>query len=75
MSIGELDETGYNVHIKGGVMSIHEPSGHLLAKIGHAKNQLYLIQVNITQPVCLAVGGRRTPGAGMLGSGTSAWQR
>jgi hypothetical protein len=57
MSVGQLDEMGYDVHIKGRVMSIHEPSGRQLAKIGHAKNRLYLLQVNITQPVCLAVRG------------------
>ena len=40
VSIGQLDEAGYHINIKDGAMKVHEPSGHLLAKVTCGKNRL-----------------------------------
>jgi len=33
ISVGQLDEAGYDVHIKEGMMCVREPGGRLLAKV------------------------------------------
>jgi hypothetical protein len=47
MSMGQLGESGYDTHIKEGVMSVHESSGRVLAKVECARNRLYVLNVNI----------------------------
>jgi hypothetical protein len=39
VSVGQLDEVGYDIRIKDGVMKIHEPSGRLLVRIERAHSQ------------------------------------
>jgi hypothetical protein len=43
MSIGQLDEVGYNSDIDTGVMKIREPGVLLLAKVKREANCLYLL--------------------------------
>jgi hypothetical protein len=43
MSIGQLDEVGYNSDINTGVMKIREPGVLLLAKVKREANCLYLL--------------------------------
>jgi hypothetical protein len=47
VSVGQLDETGYDIHIKEGTMSVREPSGRLLERVERGKNRLYQLTVNI----------------------------
>jgi hypothetical protein len=44
---GQLDEIGYQVHIKSSVMRIKDPEGRLLAKIPWAHNRLYVLNDDI----------------------------
>jgi hypothetical protein len=60
ISVGQLNEMGYDIRIKEGVMSLREPSGCLLAWVEHARNWLYLLTVNVAQPVCQAVRGEES---------------
>jgi hypothetical protein len=36
--VGKFDESGYDIHITKGVMSVHEPTGWLLAKVECARD-------------------------------------
>lgn len=53
MSVGQLDEVGYKININDGVMRIREPGSKLLAKVACAANRLYVLNIDIAQPVCL----------------------
>jgi hypothetical protein len=44
ISMGQLDEAGYNIHIKQGFMSIREPGGQLLARIARWRSMLYVLK-------------------------------
>jgi hypothetical protein len=61
VSVGQLDEAGYDVHIKEGKMNIRKPSVRLLAWVERASNRLYVLTVNIVRPVCLATRGEEEP--------------
>jgi hypothetical protein len=45
------------VHIRDGLMCVHEPSGQLLARIERVQNRLYVLNINIAWLVCLAAHG------------------
>jgi hypothetical protein len=67
ISLGQLDENGSRVEVEQGVMRIWDPSHHLLVKVRRSPNRLYILNVKVAQPCCLAA--RRDEGHG---SGTSA---
>jgi hypothetical protein len=48
VSVGNLDEDGYQVIIRGGEVTICEPGGQLLAWVKRAANRLYLLIVNLS---------------------------
>jgi hypothetical protein len=48
VSIGQLDEIGYNIEIDTDVMKIWEPDGVLLAKVKREENRLYLLHLKFT---------------------------
>jgi hypothetical protein len=54
ISLGQLDESGSRVEIKDGVMRIWDHYHHLLAKVTRGTNQLYVLNVQVAQPLCLA---------------------
>jgi hypothetical protein len=55
ISVGQLDEAGYEVHIRTGKMDIREPGGRLLARIERKQSRLYVLDVNIAQrATCLS---------------------
>jgi len=54
MSIGQLDEVGYKIIVDDGVMTIREPGRKLLARIRRLANRLYVLNINVAQPVALA---------------------
>jgi hypothetical protein len=58
INVGQLDESGYDIHIKQGVMSVREPGGQLLASIEClSKNRLYVLNINLALVECLAAHG------------------
>ena len=57
ISVGQLDESGYQVLVEGGVMRVRDEERRLLAKIHRNLGRLYVLDVNIAQPVCLAARG------------------
>jgi transposase InsO family protein len=54
ISLGQLDESGSHVEIKDGVMRIWDRHNHLLAKVTRDTNRLYVLNVQVAQPLCLA---------------------
>jgi hypothetical protein len=67
ISLGQLDENGSRVEIKDGVLRIWDRHHRLLAKVTRGANRLYILNVQVAQPLYLAA--RRTT---RRGSGTSA---
>ncbi|CAA0827650.1 Gag-Pol-related retrotransposon family protein [Striga hermonthica] len=55
ISIGQLDEHGCKVLVKGGVLKLQDQEQRLLAKVQRSRNRLYLLDLKVEQPVCLAV--------------------
>jgi hypothetical protein len=53
-ALGQLDESGSRVEIKDGVMRIWDRHHHLLAKVSRGTNRLYVLNVQVAQPLCLA---------------------
>jgi hypothetical protein len=53
ISVGQLDEEGYDIHVKHGVMQIHDEQSHLLARVQRSPSRLYTLRLNIARPVCL----------------------
>jgi hypothetical protein len=54
ISLGQLDENGSRVEIKDRVMRIWDRHRHLLAKVTRGTNRLYVLNVQVAQPLCLA---------------------
>jgi len=53
ISVGQLDEGGYQVLVEDRVMRIRDEERHLLAKIPRSVGQLYVLDVTIARLVCL----------------------
>jgi hypothetical protein len=53
ISVGQLDEEGYEVLIKCGVMTLRHEDQRLLAKISRSLGKLYRLKLLIVQLVCL----------------------
>jgi transposase InsO family protein len=53
ISQGQLDENGLRVEIKDGVMRIWDRHRRLLAKVTRGTNRLYVLNVQVAQPLCL----------------------
>jgi hypothetical protein len=49
VSVGQLDEAGYDIYIKNARMDIREPGGQLLARMQRKENMLYVLDVNVAQ--------------------------
>jgi hypothetical protein len=54
ISISQLDERGCQVPIDGGILHILNRERKLLPKVHHAKNRLYVLELRIARPICLA---------------------
>ena len=54
ISLGQLDENGSRVLIEGGVLRIWDRHRRLLAKVTRGANRLYVLDVQVAQPLCLA---------------------
>ncbi|WVZ50972.1 hypothetical protein U9M48_002169 [Paspalum notatum var. saurae] len=53
ISVGQLDEDGYDIHMNKGVMRIRDERRRLLARVRRSPNRLYSIRLDVTRPVCL----------------------
>lgn len=54
ISVGQLNEGGYQVLVEDGVMRVRDEDRRLLAKIPCNPGRLYVLDVTIARPVCLA---------------------
>ena len=54
ISIGQLDEIGFPTHVEHGYMSVRDRDKVLIAKVPRTKNRLYVVHLQIVQPVCLS---------------------
>jgi hypothetical protein len=54
ISLGQLDESGLRVEINDGIMRIWDRHRRLLAKVTRGTNRLYVLNVQVPQPLCLA---------------------
>jgi hypothetical protein len=55
VSVGQLDEARFDIHVKTGKMDIHGPDGRLLARIERKQSRLYMLDVNIARrATCLS---------------------
>jgi hypothetical protein len=54
MNLGQLNESGSRVEIKDGVMRIWDRHHRLLAKVTRGTNRLYVLNVQVAQPLCIA---------------------
>jgi hypothetical protein len=70
ISLGQLDENGSHVEIKDRVMRIWDRHRRLLAKVTRGANRLYILNVQVAQPLYLAALGKTRRGSGMSASGT-----
>ena len=54
ISIRQLDKRGCEVLIESGILKIQDQERHLLVKEKRSHNRLYLLDLKVEQPVCLA---------------------
>ena len=54
ISVGQLDEGGYEIRVKDGVMLVRDEEMRLLARIPCGPGRLYVLDATIARPVCLA---------------------
>jgi GAG-pre-integrase domain/Zinc knuckle len=52
ISLGQLDENGCQIVVKGGVMTIIDRTHKLFAKVGRSKNRLYTMHITPALPEC-----------------------
>jgi hypothetical protein len=57
ISLGQLDEIGYEVIISGALMRVRDDHSRLLAKVQWSSNRLYVLNLSIAQPMNLLVKG------------------
>ena len=54
ISLGQLEENGACIEIKDGVMRIWDRHHRLLVKVTRGARRLYVLDVQVAQPLCLA---------------------
>ena len=54
ISLGQLDESGCQIAIRGGYLKLHDRRQRLLATVPRGRNRLYIVTLDIAKPVCLA---------------------
>jgi hypothetical protein len=57
VSLGQLEEASYKILLHGGFLKLWDRVGALVAKVKRGTNWLYIMYLNIDQPVCLAMQG------------------
>uniref|UniRef100_A0ACD6AP94 Uncharacterized protein n=1 Tax=Avena sativa TaxID=4498 RepID=A0ACD6AP94_AVESA len=56
VSLGQLDESWYDIHIHRGILSVRDQRNRLLMKVQRSPNRLYKLRFTPIRPVCLAMG-------------------
>jgi transposase InsO family protein len=54
VSLGQLEEGGCEVHIKHGVLRVRDEHGRLIIRVKRTTSRLYLLQIKLGRPLCLA---------------------
>jgi hypothetical protein len=54
ISAGQLDEGGFQVLVEHDIMRIRDEERRLLAKVPRGAGRLYVLDVTLARPVCLA---------------------
>jgi hypothetical protein len=57
VSLRQLEEAGYKIVLHGGFLKLWDRIGMLVAKVKWATNRLYMIHLDVDQPMCLATHG------------------
>jgi hypothetical protein len=52
ISVGQLDEVGFQVLVEHGVMWIRDEDRRLLAKVPRNSSRLYILDADVARPVC-----------------------
>jgi hypothetical protein len=60
VSLDQLEEAGCCILLHGGYLKILNQKGVLLARVACATNKLYLLELNVVQPIYLAAQGDNT---------------
>ena len=61
VSIGQLYERACEILIESGILKIRDQERRLLTKVKHSRNRLYLLDLKVEQPVCLATQHTKEP--------------
>jgi hypothetical protein len=61
ISIGQLDERGCQVLVDNGMLRIRDRERRLLVKVKWSRNRLYILNLHLVQPVCLAARASEEP--------------
>ena len=59
MSLGQLDKTGCHISIKRGLLRIRDDRRRLLTQVQYTANRLYILKLEIEQPVNLSARYRK----------------
>ena len=70
VSLGQLDETGCFISIERGLLKICDNQRRLLTQARRTTNRLYILELEIEQPISLSASPKRYLGGGMQGTGT-----
>ena len=54
VSLGQLDENGYQTLIQDGMLTIRDQQRRKLARVNRTNNRLCVLTLSIAQPVCLS---------------------
>lgn len=53
ISLGQLEERGCKVVLEDNQLCVFDHQGQLLVRVKRARNRLYVLNLDLTQPVCL----------------------
>lgn len=53
ISLGQLEERGCKVVMEDGYLHVFDRKGQLLVRVERARNRLYILNLDLAQPVCL----------------------
>jgi hypothetical protein len=56
VSLGQLDESWFDIHIRRGVLTVSDHQQCILFKVNRSPNRLYKLMFKPVHPVCLAAG-------------------
>jgi transposase InsO family protein len=55
ISVGQMDERGARVLIKGGVLRVWDRQHRLLSRVQRTENRMYRLELQMARPLCLTV--------------------